>query len=232
MKKLPLILFVFLAAALSLQAQDTQNDPFDASKVPDSTADLQSYAQSGWKVEEIVKGDLNGDGKPDAAVKLAQIEKDREGGIGGSRVLVIAFAEGGGWKRAAFADKILQCVDCGGAFYGVMPAPAGVTIEKGVLVIENEHGSRDVSKSTFRFRLIPGIGRFSLIGYDYTDNDRLTGEWTSESTNYSTMVRITKTGKGKRTTTKRSKITPTTIYLEDADGEELEGKALHRLGLD
>lgn len=232
MKNLPSILLVILGLGLCVVAQDAKDNPFDASRVPESTTKLESYAQAGWKIEEIVKGDLNGDGKPDAAVKLAQIEKDREGGIGGSRVLVIAFAEGSNWKRAAFGDKILQCVDCGGAFFGVMPAPAGVTIEKGVLVIENEHGSRDVSKSTFRFRLIPGIGRFSLIGYDYTDNDRLTGEWTSESTNYSTMVRITQTGKGKRTTTKKSKITPTTIYLEDADGEELEGKALHRLGLD
>jgi hypothetical protein len=200
--------------------------------VPASADKPDTFAQTGWKVEEVIKGDLNGDGKADAAIKLAQIEAGREGGIGGDRVLVLAFSDGGKWKRVAVADKLLQCVDCGGAFYGVMPAPAGVTIENGVLVVENEHGSRDVSTSTFRFRNDAKTGRFVLIGYDYIDHDRLTGDVWNDSTNYSTNTRITTIGKGKRTTKKRSVIKPVKVFIEDADGDEIEGQVLHRLGLD
>lgn len=229
MKKFIYILLVTAFAAVSAAAQD---NPFNVSDVPEIADKPDAFAQKGWKVEEVVKGDLNGDGKPDAAIKLAQIEAGREGGIGGDRALVIAFSENGKWKRAATATKLLQCVDCGGAFYGVMPAPAGVTIAKGVLVIENEHGSRNISTSTLRFRLNAAKDRFILIGYDYVDHDRLSGEMVNESTNYSTNVRVSKTGKGKRISTKRFVIKPTLIYIEDADGDEIEGQALHRLGLD
>lgn len=233
MKKLIFIAFLsFALTSLAIGQDAVPMNPIDVSKLPETAAKPEAFAQSGWKVEQVVRGDLNGDGKPDSAIKLAQIEEGREGGIGNDRALVIAFAEGGQLRRAAFADKLLQCVDCGGAFYGVMPAPAGVSIEKGVLVVENEHGSRDVSSSTFRFRYEPASGRFVLIGYDYTDYDRLNGNTFSESTNYSTNVRITKTGKGKRTSSKRAVIKPVKVYIEDADGDTIEGEALHRLGLD
>ncbi|HTH51323.1 MAG TPA: hypothetical protein VL501_05290 [Pyrinomonadaceae bacterium] len=230
MKKLPPMLLVVIALAVSGLAQ---GPAFEVSKLPTSAATPDAFTQAGWKVEEVVKGDLNGDGKPDAAIKLAQIEASRESGIEGDRVLVIVFGDGGQWKLAAVGTKILQCVDCGGAFYGVMPAPANVNIVKGgQLIVENEHGSRDVSNSRFTFRYNAASGKFLLIGYDYTDNDRLTGAWTTESTNYSTNVRITKTGKGKRSTTKRTTIKPTKVYLEDANGDDIEYQALHRLGLD
>ncbi len=220
-----------LLAALGISALG-QDNPFDASKLPAVADKPEQFAQVGWKVEEVVKGDLNGDGKADAAIKLAQIDASKESGIGGDRALVIALSDNGKWNRVATATKLLQCVDCGGAFYGVMPAPAGVTIEKGVLVIDNEHGSRDVSTSTLKFRRDPASGRFVLIGYDYVDNDRLTGDYWNESTNFATNARVLSTGKGKRTSTKRSVIKPTKIYIDDANGEEIESQALHRLGLD
>ena len=226
------LLFLVTLVAAFAPCAFTQLAPLDVAKLPALAAKPEAFVHAGWKVEQVVKGDLNGDGRTDAAIKLAQIEEGREGGIGGDRALVIALADGASWKRVAVGEKILQCVDCGGAFYGVMPAPANVTIEKGVLVIENEHGSRSVSNSTFRFRYNATVNKFVLIGYDYVDNDRLTGAWANESTNYMTNVRITKTGKGKRSTVKRTVIKPIKIYLDAADSEEIEGQALHRLGLD
>ena len=225
-----LILAFSLLGLLGISAV-AQDDPFDTSKLPAAVDKPEQFAQVGWKVEEVVSGDLNGDGKADAAIKLAQIDASKESGIGGDRTLVIAFSENGKWKRVATATKLLQCVDCGGAFYGVLPAPAEVRIAKGVLEIENEHGSRNVSRSTFKFRY-DATGRFLLIGYDYVDYDRLDASDTNESTNYLTNTRITKISKGKRASNKRSVIKPTKIYIEDADGDEIEGQALHRLGLD
>ena len=233
MKKIIAISLTLFTLGVTAFAQDlTTINPLSVPKIAVSADKPDGFAPAGWKVEETITGDLNGDGKPDSAIKLAQIDASKESGIGGSRVLVIAFNEDGHLKRVAVAAKLLQCVDCGGAFYGVMPAPAGVTIEKGVIVVENEHGSRDVSTSTFRFRYDPKADRITLIGYDYIDRDRLTGNGWNESTNYATNSRITSIYKGKRTTTKRSVIKPTKIYIEDADGDAIEGQALHRLGLD
>lgn len=231
MKKLTLVLSLLLALGTAVSAQ-TEAKPFDASKLPLTAKNQGDFVLDGWKIEEMVRGDLNGDGKADLAIKLAHIEEGREGGIGGDRALVVVFDDGAKWKRVAASKSILQCVDCGGAFYGVMPAPAGLTIDKGVIIIENEHGSRNVDTSTYRFRYDKASGRFILIGYDFVDNDRGTGAWVNESTNYLTNVRIVKSGKGKRTSTKRSVIRPSIIYLEDADQDTLEGEALHRHGLD
>lgn len=210
-----------------------QNGKIDVSNIPASGNRPADFAPRGWKVEDAVKGDLNGDGKTDYAIKLVEAKPVRQDEPSDSeRALVIAFAVDDKLKRIAVADKLLQCTSCGGAFYGVMPAPADVSVEKGVLRVENEHGSRDVSRSTFRFRYDPGSGGIVLIGYDYTDNDRLTGAVVTESTNYLTGERVTTTSKGKRTTTKRSKVSSSKIRLENASGEDLEGAALHRLGLD
>lgn len=230
MKKLVLLLSLVFAFASGSFAQEMK--PFDGSKLPPTAEKPEAFVYDGWKVEEVVRGDLNGDGRTDAAVKLAQIDKNSESGIGGDRALVIVFDDGTKWKHVAMSDSILQCVECGGAFYGVMPAPAGVTIEKGVIVVENEHGSRNVDTSTYRFRFNKASGRFLLIGYDFADNDRGAGDWVKESTNYSTNKRVTEKGKGDRSRTKTVVIKPTKIYLEDADQDELEGEALHRNGLD
>jgi len=45
----------------------------------------------------------------------------------------------------------------------VSESPADVTIEKGVLVVSQDHGSRDVSRTTYRFRYGPDNGKFMLM---------------------------------------------------------------------
>jgi len=229
--KIAALLFAVLFSSYSLTL--AQGSTIDVSRIP-ATADQPSgFAPRGWKVEEAVKGDLNGDGTADYAIKLVEDKPVKpDEAVDSERALVVAFADGGKLKRAAVADKLLQCTSCGGAFYGVMAAPADVTVEKGVIVVVNEHGSRDVSNSTFRFRYDAPSGRFVLIGYDYADHDRLTGAVNTESTNYITGVRVTTMTKGKRTTTKRTHVGSDKVFLEDASGEDIEAAALHRLGLD
>lgn len=228
MKKLIFIICLGVAASTVSFGQDMPQ--FDADRLPLNAAKPEAFVHAGWKVEEVVKGDLNGDGKPDAAIKLTNGVKDRDG-ASGDRVLVIAFNEAGKWQRIATSAGILQCMECGGSYYGSVAAPANVTIVKGVLVIENVHGSRSVDTSRYRFRYEDRSGRFLLIGYDFVDDDRGTGSWVNESTNYSTGVRITRSGKGKRSSAKRAVIKPSKIYIEDADQDELEGEALQRNGL-
>jgi len=219
---------VSVAFAASSFAQDAA--PIDKSKIPATGDKAASFVPAGWKIEEQIKGDVNADTKPDIVLKLVEdkpsttkddIKVDR------SRALVVLLAlDDGKLKNAAVADKLLQCTGCGGAFYGFVDAPANVKIEKGVIVVDQDHGSRDVSEMTFRFRYEASTEKFLLIGFDYSNDDRATGDSASESTNYVTGVRITKSGKGKG---KSSKVSKTRIYIDDADYQTLEEKASARL---
>jgi hypothetical protein len=208
----------------------------DRSRVPAEGNNPKQFAPSGWKIEEQIAGDLNGDSLPDFAVKLVEdkTEKNSEGDPterGRALVIVLATPEGK-LKRAGVADALLQCTRCGGAFYGVVEAPAEVKIEKGVVVVEQEHGSREVSNVTFRFRYDPATQRFVLIGYDFGTVDRLTASIATESTNYVTGARVITRGKGKRDTKTRNTIPKTKIFLEDVNGGAFEEATLKRLHLD
>ena len=206
------------------------------SLIPAQANTPSQFAPRGWKVEEQKAGDLNGDSIPDYAIKLVEDkpEKNSEGDpTERGRALVIALStKDGKLERAGVADKLLQCTRCGGAFYGVVEAPANVSIEKGVVVVEQDHGSRDLTDTTYRFRYDPLTQRFILIGFDLSDVDRLTATGVTESTNYLTGIRITTRGKGNRDTKTRTVIPKKTIYLEDSSNEDLEGAAYKRLHLD
>ncbi len=160
--------------------------PIDAQNVAD-------FVPSGWQIEAQVSGDLNADRLPDIAVKLIQVKpagpddqiKNRY------RALLLLFKrKDGGLHRAALAERLLQCTACGGAFYGVMEAPAEISIVKGILIVNQDHGSRHVADHLYRFRYEAKPGKFILIGYDMGERDRATGESTTESSNYLTGKKI------------------------------------------
>src|SRR5437868_1614773 len=197
------------------------------SLIPASGSDTRNFIPQGWKLEEQKAADLDGDGNSDYVLKLIEdkpaktaddVVNDR------ARALIVLLSDAAGkLTRAAVADKLLQCTGCGGAFYGVVEAPAEVKIENNVIVVEQDHGSREVSDITFRFRYDPDSQRFMLIGFDYTERDRANGKGASESTNYLTGVRKTN---GRASTVPKSK-----IFLDDVDYEKFEEAAVKRLGL-
>lgn len=233
--------FTFLAFYPTTSfAQDSASDQdetatIDASAVSESGNKPADFAPKGWKVEEDVKGDLNGDGIVDHSIKLIE---DKPGNTEDrmndrSRALVVVFGrQDGGLVKAAVAGKLLQCTGCGGAFYGAMDAPANVKIQKGVIIVEQDSGSRWVTDTTYRFRYDEQPGMFILIGYDYSSRDRAEGSSSSESTNYLTGKRITTVAKGKKTTTKTTTVAKDRMSIEEVDSEEMDAAATHRLGLD
>jgi hypothetical protein len=201
------------------------------SRIPASADRPTQFAPYGWKVEKIARGDLNGDHQTDQAISLIE-DKNLNPESDLKRVLVVAFAAAHKLGRVEVTDKLLQCATCGGALYGMLDAPTQVTISKGVLIIRQDHGSREVVESTFRFRYDDQSKRFLLIGYDYNYYDRALAIVVTESTNYLTGFRITtREGKGKRTITKRAKIIPTHTFLDSLDADELENATGERLGL-
>lgn len=227
---------LMMFAVVSSNAQDDRV-VIDSAKIPASGNSLKDFVPAGWKIEKTIKGDLNGDKRSDTVLELiedkAAATKD-DMKVDRSRALVILLAGRGAakFKLAAVNGKLLQCTACGGAFYGFMDAPAGVAIRKGVLVIEQEHGSRDLTSTTYRFKYDAQRNKFVLIGFDYADTDRAAGGTWTESTNYLTGKRVTTVDKGKKSTTKTTTIAKKRISIDEVDGEKMDAEATHRLGLD
>lgn len=214
-------------------AQDEEGTPFDRSSLPASGTKVEEFVPAGWKIEERVKGDVTADGTEDILLKLIEDKPKKEDEmVNRNRVLVVLIANDSGMQLGPVTDKLLQCTSCGGAFYGVLDAPAEVTIEKGVIVYGEESGSRRVSNTTFKFRYDAKSSKFLLIGFDYSSRDRAAGGFASESTNYATGKRITQVEKGKKLTKKTTVIKKQTISLDDFNTDVFESEAPKRLGLD
>lgn len=230
------LLALFLAwlvfPAMTLAQEDRVR--IDKSKIPDTASATKDFVPAGWKIEGQIAGDLNGDSLPDYALKLVEDKpaKDKDDtATERQRALVVLLQnKEGKLQRAAVNDSLLQCTRCGGAFYGVVEAPANITIEKGVLIVEQDHGSRELSDLTYRFRYEPKTEKFALIGFDYRTVDRLTTDVITESTNYLTGVRETFRGKGKKDLKSRKAVPKQKIYIEDVDNDKFEEEVTKRLG--
>jgi hypothetical protein len=201
---------------------------FDRSKIPAEGRAVTDFVPAGWVLEGQVAGDLNGDAVPDLALKLIQekpagAKEDRI--VERQRALVALFkGPDGALRRAGVADKVLQCTSCGGAFYGFVEAPAEVKIERGVIVVSQDFGSREVTEHTFRFRYEPAAGKFILIGFDSTTRDRLTGVVTQESTNFLTGRKVTTTSTPPKTARGKDlvKTTAQTVARKRTPMEEVD----------
>jgi hypothetical protein len=228
--KVLVVLALTLAAlaGVDARAQEEERRFIDLKQVPVEGAAAQDFVPRGWKIEGQVDGDLNADARPDVVLKLIEDlpEETAEGALNVRyrALLVLLKTETGKLYRAAAGTRLLQCTGCG----GVLGSPGGgdIQIEKGVLVVYQLSGSRESTDLTQRFRYDARLKRFVLIGEDQVSTDRLTGEGTSESTNYLTGVKIIKKTRldksGDRdipvsSTTK--KIAVTKRFLEDVDYE-------------
>lgn len=220
----------------SLCSAQDERVVIDKSRVPTTADDIQKFVPQGWKIEEQLKGDLNADGTSDYVLKLVQDKPDKDASGDPTeryRALVIVLqGSGNRLVRAAVAGKLLQCTRCGGVFYGVVETPATVEIKNGVIEVNQDHGSRNLTNTYYKFRYDPATNQFVLIGFDYTDADRLTANAVSESTNYLTGVRVTTRGKGNRDVKMRTVVPKKKISIEDVDYEKFEEDAGKRLGTD
>jgi hypothetical protein len=188
------LVFAVMMRAGTSRAQDDERRFIDLKQVAAEGSAAQDFVPRGWKIEGQTEGDLNGDSKPDTALKVIEDlpEETAEGtlNIRYRALLVLLRAENGKLHRAAAADRLLQCTGCGGMLGN--PGGGDITIAKGVLIISQLSGSRESTDLTQRFRYDPSLKRFVLIGEDVVNSDRLTGESENESANYLTGVKIIK----------------------------------------
>lgn len=223
MKTNALALGLLLCLALPAWAQPA---PLDLSKVPQEGKTEQDFVPAGWKLDATAKGDLDKNGKEDVVLEL--VEEQPQGTPEDevserSRALVVLLAaDGGKLRRAGASNKVLYCTTCQGA---LGTGQGGVTkVEKGVLLVDQMSGSREMVHTVLRFRYDAKERKFVLIGEDVEHADRAAGTSTVESTNLLTGAKITeqreynpKTDKNVVVSTKKSKVAVRKRYLEDAD---------------
>ena len=208
-----LFFLVFLGFAAQAQAEG-----FSVKDLPTEGKSLADFVPKGWTVEDQAKGDLDGDGVSDIAAILVQSGSEDEM----ERALVVLLGRGGDRSiRAGASDKLLQCKGCGGIKEG-----EAISVKKGVLVIDQWTGSREFSKTTWRFRYDPQTQRFVLIGKDIDSADAMRGTGKIESFNYLTGQKIIEIyhydEKGERkiaTSTKKEKVAGKTSFIEDVEPE-------------
>src|ERR1044072_8195736 len=190
-----LAMLVLVALATTIHAQEEERRFLDLKQVPAEGHSTQDFVPRGWKIEEQVEGDLNADSTPDTVLKLIEDlpEETPEGALNiRYRALLVLFQTGAGkLERAAAGTRVLQCTGCG----GMLGNPGGgvITVERGVLVVDQLSGSRELRNLIQRFRYDTRLKRFVLIGEDVVNADRLMGQRTSVSSNFLTGVKITST---------------------------------------
>lgn len=217
-------LFTVGALALFVPLSHAQDVPLlSASRVVLRASSVSHFAPRGWKTEKLVRGDLNRDGRSDAAIVLVENKpaKDQNGAATPrQRALVVALNQKSGWKRVGFSNQLLLGTRDGGAFYGASQTPVEVSIVRGVIIVGMETGSRETQFTTHRLRYEPRRGRVLLIGLDSVVNDRLSGLTTKTSANYLTGVQYAKAMTNTKTTGNTTRVSRTLRSLESIQSDE------------
>lgn len=204
---------MFIATALAQSVR-----PLNPSLVPAQGKAVENFVPKGWKIQDKVEGDINGDRGADTVLTLIQAggtEIDR------ARALVVLVKQGNGQlQRLAVANKLLLCSLCAGMLGGPDGAGANIEIKKGVIIVSQLSGSREARNRTHRFWIDKSSKRLVLIGKDIVDYDRATGDSTSTSSNYLTGQQIVEKAQAQKViSTKKSTIPKTKQPIETVDIE-------------
>lgn len=198
-----LLLTPLLLTALTASAQELRIPPVDYPVLPARATTAEGFLPFGWRIEEQLSGDLNGDKRDDLVLVLRQqdprniVEHD---GFGISpldsnpRMLAIAFAgPAGGYTLAAQNHTLITRHEAPN-LSDVFEDGPGVSIVRGTLrttlYFFSNAGSWSTGSASFTFRWQDGA--FALIGYDNSSLMRNSGHTESLSINYATRrVRYT-----------------------------------------
>jgi hypothetical protein len=162
-----------------------------------------AFVPRGWSVEDRVDADLDGDESPDRVLVLLQDEREQ---ADRHRALLVLLRRDQGFMLGGRNFGLLPCWGCTGMKGG--HGEPTLKVERGVLLVEQFGGSREVYASLQRFRWSRARGRFELIGRDTLLEDSADGSSTRTSCNLLTL-RCEKT------------VTPPGI---DGDGEPVTSK--------
>jgi hypothetical protein len=207
-----------LVAALLLPAAAHAQDlpPVHYPALAAHAADGPGFAPAGWTLEQTQTGDLNGDGLPDLALAFHQADPHNvipnEGGLCGDtlntnpRILAVALAvPGGGYRLAMQNHSLVPRYDNACADDWFAEPDGGIAIQHGTLRVAlytfMSAGGWSTGTTTLTFRWQQDTLR--LIGFDYSNVQRNSGEMTTLSINY--LTRRVKTARG-RTDSDKEKV--------------------------
>lgn len=184
----------------------------------------RKFVPDGWSVEQELQGDLNGDGINDAVLMLVEDGHAGPTDEAARSLVVLAGQADGSFQQMGANRKLLLCVQC----FGALGDEPRLSIQRNVLVVEQEAGSRETTSGLWRLRFDPASKRIRLIGLDVKWTDRATGKAKVESTNYLTGKRVTESlrydeakdkeiSMGKKT----SSVGTAPIFLEGVDAGPL-----------
>ncbi len=215
---LSVLLIVSCSSANGI-AQDDSRRMIDPEIIPLSGAVTKDFIPPGWKIEQEISGDLNADNQPDAVVQLIE-DKPEQNNKGEYQdryraLLLLLKSRDGKFQRGAVAVKLLQCTGCGGML-GSGGTGADLKIEKGVLIVSQLSGSREMRDLTQRFRFDAVAKRFVLIGQDVAERDRATGKSTMFSTNFLTGKQVIEKTRYNQKTDKEVTVSKTTKTVPKA----------------
>jgi hypothetical protein len=191
-----------------------------------AAASAQGFVPKGWKLERVIKTELNGDRRPDLLMLLQQYDPKNivpnPNGLGvdplnsNPRMLAVAFGQTRGYKLMTQNHTVIPRRDSptiDDPFDGLSSKDRKFKVEIGFFA---SAGSWTVLRTSFLFRYQNGC--FRLIGFDSIDFHRASSEFTEISVNYlNARVKTTKgvESKGEQRTTwsrlKKSRI----ICIED-----------------
>lgn len=180
----------YVALALALAAAPA------FSRTPGS---FDTWIPTGWKLISTATGDLNRDGIEDAALVLEETNPSNlkpNDGLGAPvlnlnpRRLLVLVGTSNGYRKIFSKDGLLPSEHDDGnpCLADPLLEQGGISVSNGKFIVELgtwlSCGSYGVTHSKFTFRL--DNERFRLIGYDYSEFSRSTGEASEISINYLT----------------------------------------------
>ena len=150
----------------------------------------------GYEIYDDAAGDLNGDGKPDAAAILFKAGAEQ---VQGTALIVVYMSKGAVLKLHTKAEKA-TCVGCGGA-KSAWDAPLGkLSVDRGVLKVAYEGGSREMFDDAVKWRYERARDKFAMIGETQKTTDTI-GEEADDviDVNFSNMKMTRRVGNRKKT---------------------------------
>ena len=191
------LLATLLAAALpaaAAHAQEASLPPARYPAIPAAAASAAAFVPAGWRIESQVSGDLDGAGAPDIALVLRgrdaaaiiPAEMCENPFDTNPRILIVALAAPGGYRRVVANHALIPRRDnaCQMDWF----SDGSIRIERGTLNLDLERmmsaGGWDAGTTSFHFQW--RNGEIRLIGYDFSNARRNTGEFKSLSINFLT----------------------------------------------
>ncbi|HEX8640185.1 MAG TPA: hypothetical protein VF704_03410 [Allosphingosinicella sp.] len=179
-------------------AQELAIPPVDYPALPVSAASAEAFVPAGWRIDALEEGDLNGDGADDLAFVLREQDPANvidNAGFGpdrfdtNPRMLAVALAERrGGYRLVAQNHRLIPRHTEPVLDDPFDPEGEALKIERGTLKLSlirfASAGGWDSGGTAFTFRWQDGALR--LIGFDWDNVQRASGETREVSINFLT----------------------------------------------